>query len=127
MGNILQDLLNGVIGLASGGAAKGGAKTAVKTAPLQQMSAGIPVGQGLTPENIAALSPDIQPLAQIYNANPQDPRVAHLDPAMFGYAPDNTVAAPAPQAWRSPITGAGPIRPGNTPYSPGEGPFIPRR
>lgn len=125
--NILQQILEGVLG---GGAAKVTAPAAKKAMPLAhlaqpQSQAGVPVGQALTPENIAALPSNVQGLAQIYNTNPQDPRVAHLDPAMFGYAPDNTVSAPKPYV--SPIMGAGPIRPGNTPYSPGEGPYIPRR
>lgn len=38
-----------------------------------------------------AMTPQTRQLAQIYSQNPQDPRVAHLDPAMFGYGPDPTV------------------------------------
>lgn len=56
----------------------------------------IPVGQAMSPQDISRLAPQIQPLAQIYNQNPQDPRVMHLDPAMFGYAADT--AARPPQA-----------------------------
>ena len=48
----------------------------------------IPVGQPLTQQNINALPQNIQGMAQIYNQNPMDPRVAHVDPAIFGYAPD---------------------------------------
>lgn len=63
--------------------------------PMQAAEGGqIPVGQSLSNQDISKLSPQIQGLAQIYNQNPQDPRVAHLDPAIFGYAPDNTVRSP---------------------------------
>lgn len=99
----------------------------------QSPQGGIPVGQALTPQNISSLSPNVQPLAQIYNQNPQDPRVAHIDPAIFGYAADNTQQAPPQQApgWRPPIMGAySPVegvRSGAAPYSPGEAPFAPSR
>lgn len=54
----------------------------------------VPVGQPLSPQDISRLAPNVQGLANIYNQNPQDPRVSHIDPAMFGYAPDNTVRPP---------------------------------
>jgi len=124
--NILQQILEGFVG---GGASKKSAPAAKQAMPLAHLAQPIPVGQSLTPENIAALSPDVQGLAQIYNTNPQDPRVAGVDPAMFGYAPDETVAPMKP--WTSPITGAFDprrnVRKGGTVYSPGAGPFIPSK
>lgn len=50
----------------------------------------IPVGTSLAPQDIQRLPQNVQGLAQVYNQNPQDPRVAHIDPAMFGYKADNT-------------------------------------
>lgn len=50
----------------------------------------VPVGQTLSAQDIQKLPQNVQPLAQIYAQNPQDPRVAHIDPAIFGYAPDNS-------------------------------------
>lgn len=54
-----------------------------------QQGGQIPVGQALNPQDISRLSPELQPLATIYAQNPQDPRVAHIDPKVFGYAPDD--------------------------------------
>lgn len=54
----------------------------------------VPVGQTLSQQDIGRLSPQTQQFAQIYNQNPQDPRVAHIDPSIFGYAPDNTSSSP---------------------------------
>ena len=51
----------------------------------------IPTGQAMTPQNIQALPQGLQAQAQIYNQNPRDPRVAGIDPAMLGYAPDNGI------------------------------------
>lgn len=52
----------------------------------------IPVGQPIPQDFMNSFSPQTRALAQIYQSNPMDPRVAHLDPAMFGYAPDKTVS-----------------------------------
>ena len=129
--NILQQILEGFVG----GGAKGPTNKPADVPAKYQMKNNmqritqIPVGQAMTPENIAGLPAQVQPLAQIYNANPQDPRVAGVDPAMFGYAPDETVAPMKP--WTSPITGAFDprrnVRKGGTVYSPGAGPFIPSK
>ena len=53
----------------------------------------IPVGQSIPQSFMDSYNPQTKALAQIYNQNPQDARVAHLDPKMFGYAPDNTANA----------------------------------
>lgn len=91
-------------GVAQGAAAGGAAKALPPAQPIgyaspmahinpQAMQGQVPVGQQMTPQHIASLPQNIQGLAQIYNQNPMDPRVAHIDPAQFGYAPDNTGAA----------------------------------
>jgi len=48
----------------------------------------VPVGQALSKDDIARLPQQSRELAQVYNQNPEDERVASLDPAMFGYAAD---------------------------------------
>ena len=65
--------------------------------PTQSWQNRVPVGTQLTQQDISRLPQQNQALAQIYNANPQDPRVSHMDPAQFGYAPDQQVAPPAGQ------------------------------
>jgi hypothetical protein len=66
--------------------------------PQAAQQSQIPVGQPLTQQNISHLPPQVQQLAQIYNQNPQDPRVAHIDPAIFGYAPDGPIIHQLPLA-----------------------------
>lgn len=61
-------------------------------AQMQQM---IPVGQPIPQAFMDSYSPHTRMLAQIYQHNPADPRVMHLDPKMFGYAPDNIAMHPA--------------------------------
>jgi hypothetical protein len=61
----------------------------------------VPVGQPIPQGVMNQLPPQTRALAQIYQHNPQDARVMHLDPAMFGYAADNSGAGmrmPTPHA-----------------------------
>lgn len=65
-------------------------QTTYSQAQQQQMT---PVGQPIPQDMMNSFSPQTRQLAQIYQNNPMDPRVMHLDPKMFGYQPDNTVPA----------------------------------
>lgn len=82
-----------------------------------QMAQMIPVGQPIPKAFMDSFSPQTRALAQIYQNNPQDPRVAHLDPKMFGYAPDNTMMHPAVQAMLlHSLNRPGLQMPGNLPF-----------
>lgn len=65
------------------------------SAPAQQQQM-IPVGQPIPQQMMNSFSPHVRQLAQIYQRNPMDPRVSHIDPKIFGYAPDNTARPAAP-------------------------------
>lgn len=67
-----------------------------QAAQPQQQKQTIPVGQKIPQNFMDSYSPQTRVLAQIYNQNPMDPRVAHIDPAMFGYAADNTARSLSP-------------------------------
>jgi hypothetical protein len=54
-----------------------------------------PIGHPIPQNMMDSFSPQTRQLAQIYQSNPMDSRVLHLDPKMFGYKPDNA-AVPAP-------------------------------
>jgi len=51
------------------------------------------VGQPQTQRTIGRLPQQVQQQAQIYEQNPDDPRVAGADPALFGYAEDDGISA----------------------------------
>lgn len=65
--------------------------------PAQQAQM-TPVGQPIPQGMMDSFSPQTRALAQIYQQNPSDPRVMHLDPKMFGYRPDNQPNMQMPQA-----------------------------
>lgn len=57
----------------------------------------IPTGARIPQRNMQSFAPDVQGMAQIYNQNPQDPRVSGVDPAVFGYEPDDGGSRPIVQ------------------------------
>lgn len=98
-----QGLLGALIGGGAGGVGRAIPEMGRPTLPFAQAAQRIsmpnmqpmtPVGSPLSQQSISRLDPQTQALARIYNQNPRDPRVAHIDPAVFGYAPDDTTAQP---------------------------------
>lgn len=70
-----------------------------KTTPQQQWQNQVSTGQKLTTQDISRLPQQQQSNAQIYNQNPQDPRVTNIDPALFGYKADDTLQMGKPKQY----------------------------
>lgn len=117
--NILQQILEGIIG----GPAKGAEKPMARPMkPLAHMAQKKFVPTENDPEyyaqnGLASNEAEAQAMVNAYREQ-QNPGINPLFPAQnFGGQPQ----------YISPVIGASPLRPGKTPYSPGEGPRIPRR